>query len=348
MALVSIIVPVYNVEKYLKKCMDSLINQSLNDIEIICVNDGSTDSSRLILEEYHSLDKRVIIVDKENEGLSSARNEGMRYATGEYLMFVDSDDWIDLDTCNMAFITAKKYNADLVFWSYVREFPYKSKERFLFSEDEIVFDEKLVKMNLQKRLCGLSGLELRHPEDANTLETAWGKLYRTEKILNNKVEFIDTKKIGTEDALFNIYAFEYIQKAVYIKKCFYHYRKDNDKSLTSQFKFNLFDQWQKLFDLIYDYIIDRKLSEEFINALQNRIALSIIGLGLNIVSSQAPTSNKIKWINQILNDKRYSKAFDELDLHHMPLHWKIFFWCARMKFSWAIYFLLNSIQKIRK
>lgn len=346
MALISIIVPVYNVEKYLRKCMESLVNQTLRDIEIICVNDGSTDSSRLILEEYKRLDNRIVIVEKENGGLSSARNEGLKYISGEYLMFVDSDDWIDVDTCSSVWTIAKKHNADLILWSYVREFPSSSREKYMFWNDEEIFDKDLVKMGLQRQLVGLIGKELRHPDYGNALETAWGKLYRSERILKNQIEFMDTSEIGTEDALFNIYAMEYIEKAVYLKKCYYHYRKDNITSLTSKYKDRLFEQWQYLFDLIYQYIEKKQLPDIFKSALENRIALSLIGLGLNIASSRATADVKMKRIKQILENDRYVKVFKNLKLHFMPLHWKIFFWCAKMKNQWAIYCLLNIMQKL--
>ena len=94
--MISVIVPVYNVENYLGKCLDSLINQTYKDIEIICINDGSTDNSLNILREYEQMDSRIIIIDQKNGGLSNARNIGLKEAAGEYIMFVDSDDWIDL------------------------------------------------------------------------------------------------------------------------------------------------------------------------------------------------------------------------------------------------------------
>ena len=98
MSKVSIIIPVYNVEKYLKKCLDSVINQTYKDIEIICVNDGSKDGSENILKEYATKDSRIKIIEKKNGGLSSARNAGLDVASGEYCYFVDSDDWIELNT----------------------------------------------------------------------------------------------------------------------------------------------------------------------------------------------------------------------------------------------------------
>lgn len=100
--LISIIVPVYNTEQYLSKCLDSLINQTYKNIEIICVNDGSTDNSADILNEYDKKDKRVRMISQKNCGLSATRNTGLKNCCGEYVMFLDSDDWIDFDTCEKA------------------------------------------------------------------------------------------------------------------------------------------------------------------------------------------------------------------------------------------------------
>lgn len=98
--IVSILIPVYNVENYLEKCLDSVISQTMNNIEIICVNDGSTDHSGEILEKYQKKDKRIIVVNKENGGLPSARNAGLEIARGKYIGFVDSDDYINSDLYN--------------------------------------------------------------------------------------------------------------------------------------------------------------------------------------------------------------------------------------------------------
>ena len=123
--LISIIIPVYNVERYLAQCLDSVINQTYPNLEIICVNDGTTDSSGQILEQYAQKDGRIVVIVQENQGLSGARNTGLKHVHGKYIMFVDSDDWIELETCEDAVIAAEKHNADLVMWSYVREFEHE-------------------------------------------------------------------------------------------------------------------------------------------------------------------------------------------------------------------------------
>ena len=118
--MISVIIPVYNVEKYLRDCLNSVISQTYKDLEIICINDGSKDNSLSILEEYAKIDKRIIIINKENAGVSAARNDGIEKATGEYLFCLDSDDYIDKDFLEVFYNNAKKNNSDLVilgnFW----------------------------------------------------------------------------------------------------------------------------------------------------------------------------------------------------------------------------------------
>ena len=118
MPLVSVIVPIYNVENYLRKCLDSIVVQTLKDIEIILVDDGSTDESGKICDEYASQDKRVRVVHKINGGLSSARNTGIEAASAPFLMFIDSDDWVEPDFCEKPYLAAKNNNADLVLFAF--------------------------------------------------------------------------------------------------------------------------------------------------------------------------------------------------------------------------------------
>jgi glycosyltransferase involved in cell wall biosynthesis len=116
--LISVIVPIYNVEKYVRKCLDSLLHQTLKQIEIICIDDGSTDGSGAVAEEYRSDEYPIFrIIHTENSGLSAARNRGIAEAQAEWLMFVDSDDWVEYEFCEIPWIAAKEYLADLVIFN---------------------------------------------------------------------------------------------------------------------------------------------------------------------------------------------------------------------------------------
>ncbi len=140
MAKVSIIIPIYNTEQYLKDCLESVINQTLHDLEIICINDGSTDNSRKILEEYAEKDSRIKIIDKENSGQSSARNIGVKMATGDFIGFIDSDDWIDLNFFEKLYDAAINYNADIACANLVRV--YKNKQKYYLKNKRYKCSEK--------------------------------------------------------------------------------------------------------------------------------------------------------------------------------------------------------------
>lgn len=133
-ALVSIIIPIYNVEKYLEKCIKSIINQTYRNLEIILINDGSTDESAKICEEYKKLDNRIEFINKKNGGAASAKNEGLKMATGDYITFVDSDDFIEPDMIEYMVNTIKKYNSDIVQCSFTNL--YKNTEKI--KQDTIV------------------------------------------------------------------------------------------------------------------------------------------------------------------------------------------------------------------
>lgn len=344
---ISIVLPVYNTAPYLTKCLDSLISQTYKNIEIICVNDSSKDNSLQILNEYGQKDSRIIIVTQENTGLSGARNKGLSLANGEYIMFVDSDDWVDESTCATALETAIKHGADVVFWPYIREFADHSVPKVIFDEEEIVFANGECEKHVHRRFAGLLGDELAVVENADAIVTAWGKLYKACVMQQPEVRFIDTKIIGTEDALFNFYVFNNVKTAVYINRYFSHYRRDNENSLTQKYKPNLFKQWNLLYDLMEKNIEQQHLSENYKQALQNRIALSIVGLGINLTCSAKTGREKRKELKSMLCSARYKTAYKQLTLKYFPIHWKLFFFFAKHNIAWGVYMLLLGIQKMR-
>lgn len=161
MAKVSIIVPVYNVENYIEKCLQSLVNQTIEDIEIIVVNDGSTDKSKEIIEKYikENLSSNIIYVEKENGGLSDARNYGMNYATGEYIAFLDSDDYVENTIYEKMYNKAISENADYVECDFYWVYPNKKKEdkgfrytnkKEMFVNARVVAWNKLIKRDIIK------------------------------------------------------------------------------------------------------------------------------------------------------------------------------------------------------
>lgn len=137
MPKISIIVPIYNVEQYLRKCIYSLINQTYKNLEIILINDGSSDNSGLICDEYAKKDDRIKVIHKENEGVSVARNIGLDIATGEYIFFIDSDDYLNTNAILILFDNLKKYDADISMCEYIRVYDYNYKEKTIKEDIKI-------------------------------------------------------------------------------------------------------------------------------------------------------------------------------------------------------------------
>ena len=206
---VSIIIPVYNVEKYLRRCLDSVLNQTLKDIEIICVNDGSTDNSSLILEEYKKYDN-IKIINQKNSGLSVARNTGLDNATGECVAFIDSDDFIDKDFYEKLFNNIVQHNADIACASIIRE--NDKKKKFLIDYKEI----ELAK-NIRDKFL------LSHAPKYNFV---WNKLYRKEFIDKNNLKFVPGMIF--EDMWFTPDVLEASSTLVTVPGTYYHYWKNQN------------------------------------------------------------------------------------------------------------------------
>lgn len=339
---ISIIIPVYNVEAYLPKCLDSVLSQTFTDFEVICVNDGSPDHVSDILEEYANKDSRLVVISQENFGASVARNNALDRATGDYIMFVDADDWIDKETCEIAYQAATEHNADVVLWDYVREFAQASKPKNIFDNDKL-FDREAAQI-IYGRMIGLYKEELSAPENADALCTIWGKLYRRNLISNYGIRFYDIRKIDTfEDGLFNLDVFAYVNKAVYLHKHLSHYRKTNEGSVTSKYKADLQKKHEHLHAYLQSYITKHHLQEQYQTRLQNRIALELVGYGLNILKLP---KDRVKAVRSILKNPYYKTAYIQLEIKYMPLHWKVFYTCARFGFATGVYALLVCIKKI--
>lgn len=340
--LISIVVPVYNTSNYLSNCLDSLINQTYENLEIICVNDGSTDNSLDILKQYSNKDSRIKIINQSNQGVSQSRNNALKNIKGEYVLFVDSDDFIDINTCEFAINKIKEKNVDVVLWTYVREYKEKSLIKNVFEKDSIYFNEIDVYEKLYRRIFGLYKEELMRPDHGDSIVPVWGKLYKSDIINDNDIRFIDYKKVAAEDAIFNMRYFYYVKSAYYEKKYYYHYRK-NDNSLTRSYNPRLIEQWNNLINYMNNEIKEKKLNDSFSSAVSNRRCLSLIPLGLNAVYKK---NSAFKEVKSLLLDLRIHDALCKMDIKYLPLIWKVFFLSAKYKLSVIHYLLIKIISFI--
>ena len=209
MPKVSIIVPAYNVENYIEKCLNSLVNQTLEDIEIIVVNDGSTDKTKgIILEFCDKYQGKIKYLEKENGGLSSARNFGMPYATGEYIAFLDSDDYVELSMYEEMYNEAKREDFDMVECDFIWEYPKKKR-----------FDHGTLAQNKKELIV-------------KNRVVAWNKLIKKEIIEKAKIEF--PMGLRYEDVEFFYKLVPYLEKVSLVNKCFIHYIQRGNSIVNTQ------------------------------------------------------------------------------------------------------------------
>ena len=213
---VSIIVPVYNVEKYLEECLKTLIFQTMHNIEIICVNDGSTDSSLEILEKYVKIDNRIKLISQKNSGQGVARNNAIKIAKGEYLGFVDPDDWVNTEMFEVLYNTAKLYDADLV------------EESFMINNEARNYIKKR-KNKLHLPINTLFNYRIRKNYVFSVNLAVWNKLYRTNFIKKCNIQFMDI--VRSEDIIFTVLSRALADKIVYIDNADYFYRIKSDNSV---------------------------------------------------------------------------------------------------------------------
>lgn len=241
MPKVSVVVPIYNVEKYIKKCMDSLVNQTLQEIQIIFVNDGSTDESGNIAKEYVSkYPNKIIYLEKENGGLSDARNFGMRYAEGEYIAFLDSDDYVENTMYEEMYNKALQENSDYVECDFLWEYPDKTKK------------DKRNSYNNKKEML------------TNVRVVAWNKLIKREILEKNNISF--PKGLRYEDIEFTYKLIPYLNKVSYVDKEFVHYVQRNNSIANVQNERTA--EVFTIFDNIIKYYQEKGFYEEYKEELE--------------------------------------------------------------------------------
>ena len=253
---ISVIIPIYNCAKYLEQCLNSIISQSLKDIEIICVNDGSTDDSLLILEEYAKLDKRLIIINQKNKGAAEARNKGLVISKGQYLYFADSDDWFEQDMLEKLYEKAKNTDADIVLCSY-KNFDDTTKT---VTGSNRGLDLKLC---IQEKVFS----KINFPKDffQITSPNAFTKLFKKSFIQSNRIKFQNLKSCN--DVAFVYIALYKAQKISFIAEDFIFYRVNHANSITkSRNKY-----YKNIFLAAKEIKKQTKISKEFENSFYNKM-----------------------------------------------------------------------------
>ena len=246
--LVSLIIPVYKVEKYLERCFYSAINQTYKKLEIILVDDGSPDNSGKLCEELALKDKRVIVVHKDNGGLSSARNAGMQVANGDFYYFLDSDDYIDHELIEICIKKMIETNADMVAFNY-KKF---NDDGDIWKENNVIESSYIIH-NEKERLDIISNHFLNYDFGFE----AWNRMYRSNIIKENNINFAPNKLVFAEDICFNLCYLLCCKRVEVIDKELYFYLIRNDSIMGKSNSVVKLEQFINLGEYVYNFILKR-------------------------------------------------------------------------------------------
>lgn len=333
--LVSIVVPVYKSEQFLTETIESILAQSYSNIELILVNDGSPDNSRKICLQYKNIDTRIILIEQINLGPAHAMLNGLKNASGEFVMFLDGDDWIEKNTIKIAVNTISKFNAEMVFWNSIHEYEGVSVfSKSIWSSLKVFTGEELE--NLKIRFFGLSGSDLKNDIiGSDRLSSGWGKLYKRNILLADEYAFVGKEDSDNLDTELLCRVILHTNTVVYINEYFNHYRRYNSNSLSKNHAANLFVKHRDMFKRLLALIDARGLGNQYSDALNNRIVMSVINSLLSITSPRYSASLTVRLTNvqRITSDSLYVESIKKFNFSQLKVSHRMFFALVLFKFD---------------
>lgn len=334
--LVSILVPIYKVsEKYLRNCIESLMNQTLKDIEIILVDDGSPDYSGGICDEYASKDNRIKVIHQKNKGLSGARNTAYYNACGEYIMFLDGDDFVDPDTCLITYETAISQNVQIVFWDIITEYSNSTQVNKTMQGESRKFGLEGCK-DLQARVLNFNG----------KIAQVFAKLISKDFLDENNIIHIESLRQGAEGLIFNMALFENAKSAYYLDKPLNHYVY-NESSISHSHNEDNYYMIVRCFEYILDYVKKSKREKELTSLLYTRLLYVIVTTGVTGYfnpSNNCRYKDKVNGYKKFLSEPLIQDSLKYGDIKSISIQRKSIIICIKLKQYW----ILNILGKMRK
>ena len=270
---ISIVIPVYNSENKIKKCLNSIINQSYKDFEIIIVNDGSTDGTINICNKYKEFDNRIFIINQKNMGVGKARKVGITKSTGDYITFVDADDWLSRNSLEIMVSEINRTNSDIIQFAHTNVYKWLRVKKEIA---DITINYHELKENYIIDLLGGCNRTIK--------PSVWAKVYRTSIIKNAVLNIKEDLRIG-EDIYLNLLAFtnKNVHKISLLNKSVYYYKVG--VGLMSNLPLNYLNEYNKLKKIQYKFIIENKLNDEIMFQCQVETVYLIKYACVNIVKN---------------------------------------------------------------
>jgi glycosyltransferase EpsH len=341
---ISIVVPIYNVEKYLVKCIESLSSQNYQNLEIILVNDGSTDGCTEICREYEKRDKRIVVIDQCNRGANAARNAGIKKATGKWIGFVDGDDWVDEHLC-VEVSSFLDDDIDILFYNTreheganIKEF-HRGTDVFAIDEDDFVEMQYATLNRLGNYKFNYSVID-----SVNVID----KLYRTEFLREHNLLFDETLP-KLQDLLFNLYVYDVAKCGLYIGKTLYNYRV-HEESVSKRFQKDLISKYDIINVAICNFMHgkeDDKLRKAYNERISTNLRTCIIRCICNPKNPNSYFERK-RIFKNLIEREPYKNAIKQCDLQQFTIQERMISWMIKKRMFFCCELLCGLYYKWKK
>lgn len=333
--LISFIVPIYNVDKYLTECIESIINQKEEKLEIILINDGSTDNSKKICDLYKNKDKRIHVIHQKNQGVSVARNTGLNVARGKWVCFVDADDKISKNFIDELYPYLYS-ECDICFFSY-REFGDRKKNHKLDNSLLTENYDKGILEELEKAIYTMNSY--RHVNAASI----WGKLYKKEFLEKYNINFL-VGQVNSQDTLFAIKTLEHAVSGLYINKELYYYRIIKN-SVSRRYNPKIMDIYSSFLNELYQFTVEKN-NNQFMKLYYYRVFRNfIVGTTLSTCHPENHSSyqKRKEEFLYLRNQEPYSTAIQKTNIKDFPVLEAILAFLIKNR----LFFIMSCLNKLR-
>lgn len=341
---VSIIVPIYNVEKYLRTCIDSILSQTYSDFELLLVDDGSPDGCGAICESYAAQDSRVKVIHKENQGLGFARNTGLDYAKGQFICFVDADDWLERNAVECWLKAQEKYDADIVMCNYQKK---NNANEVLYCYEirklECCYHDREIEKEI---FWPMIGQESTVGEDFTVNMCVWTNLYRRDLIEKEHIRFLSEREYLSEDICFNLQYLLCSKVAVMIPESVYCYRY-NPTSLTSKYKEEEYQKAVRLYNKVKLWASQAKYLEFKELRVERFFLTKVRELMFRLCTSNIPYKEKMDLCRRVLKDSTLQGVLKKYPIQRYKLKYKIPAYLMKWKNVKGTMFLFKNMSRLR-
>ena len=341
--VVSVVLPIYNVEKYLNRCVKSVINQSYKNLEIILVDDGSPDNCPTLCDEWEKKDNRIKVVHKKNAGLGYARNTGIENATGEYICFFDSDDYIALDTIEKAYNLATQEKSDMVVFGFCNVKPNGATGKAVIPHTEkTTFSGKEVQ---DVFLADLIGPDVKNGKQTDLWMSAWACLYSLEMIQKASWRFVSEREIISEDIYSLLELYKYVNRVSVLSEALYFYC-ENAGSLTHTYKKDRYNKIKSFYKACHQLATENNYSDNVKDRLSYPYLSNTIAAMKMIVGADQITTLKREQLKQIIDDDTLQNVLSKANIQKEKKARKLLLVAVKKKkYSFVYWLMLIKIKR---